>query len=73
MPSAEIVVDARNRRQRRTRTVDDGLRRPGRGNAHEEVLVATDVDREMAAYMTNDHGLAGARRLGDVDAGRITT
>lgn len=39
----------------------------------EKILVATDVDREMAAYMTNDHGLAGARRLGDVDAGRITT
>lgn len=39
----------------------------------EKTLVAAGVDREMAAYMTHDHGLSGVRRLGDVDAGRITT
>lgn len=35
----------------------------------EKVLVTAGVDREMATYVTNDHGLAGARRLGDIDAG----
>ena len=38
-----------------------------------KVLVAAGVDREMATDVTNDHGLAGTRRLGYVDAGRFTT
>ena len=35
--------------------------------------MAAGVNRQMASDMTNDHGLARARRLGDVDAGRVTT
>ena len=38
-----------------------------------KVLVAAGVDREMASDVTNDHGLAGTRRLGYIDSGRFTT
>lgn len=38
-----------------------------------KVLVAAGVNREMATDVTYDHGLAGTRRLGYVDAGRFAT
>ena len=35
-------------------------------------LVATCQDGEVSAHMTDDHGLTGARRLGDINTGRVT-